>query len=217
DAVEVAQSLDQEDLAVEALEGGIQLEEQHVRVTQNSRRSLRLAPLAAQLDLVRRCVVLHLLARGVVIAPRRHYRRLPDPMPAAEGGQRRVRQVRSTDQQLFLDPYQIALAQRQQFQNLLPVGIAYLRPRQRRHLRRTGLQHFAHCQPADLQHPRYLALAHLLRIQFQNRGSLALTQHPPLLVGVGWVRLRWVDGGSLPPDGQAHPAPDGSCCASQRT
>src|SRR5208337_3636293 len=43
--VEVAQSLNQEDLAIEALEGWIQLEEQHVRVTQNRRGGLHLAPL----------------------------------------------------------------------------------------------------------------------------------------------------------------------------
>jgi hypothetical protein len=57
-AVEVAQSLDEEDFAIEALEGWIQLEEQHVRVTQNRRCGLRLALLAAQLDRVRRSVVL---------------------------------------------------------------------------------------------------------------------------------------------------------------
>src|ERR1035438_9382374 len=51
--VEVAQSFDQEDFAVETLEGWIQLEEQHARVTQYRRGGLHLATLASQLNLVR--------------------------------------------------------------------------------------------------------------------------------------------------------------------
>src|SRR6202453_2149767 len=123
---------------------------------------------------------------------------MPDPMPTAKGGQGRVRQVRSTGLQLLQHTYQIALAHRQQFQDLLPVGLAYLRTLERWYLRRVGAQHLAHRLPADLQCPRDLALAHLLRMQFQNRPSLNVTQHPPLL-----FRLRWVDVGSWRPDGQA--------------
>ena len=62
-AAEVAQGFGQKHLAVETLEGGIHLEEQHVRVGQHRRGRLYLAALAAQLHLVRGGIVLHLLAK----------------------------------------------------------------------------------------------------------------------------------------------------------
>src|SRR5208337_1159327 len=56
---------------------------------------LHLAPLAAQHDLVRRGVVLQFVARCEVVLPRRHCRRLPDAMTAAEGRQRLIGERRS--------------------------------------------------------------------------------------------------------------------------
>ena len=93
--VEVTQGLGQKHLAVETLKARVHLEEQHAGVGQHGRGGLHFAALAVQLELVRGGVVLHLLARQELVTAHRHRRRLPDPMPAAEGGQRRVRQVHS--------------------------------------------------------------------------------------------------------------------------
>jgi hypothetical protein len=107
---EIAQSLGQKNLAVEALEGWIQLEEQHVRVTQHRRGSLHLASLAAQFNLMWRRVVLKLLAGEKVVASRRHLRDLTDAMAPAEGGQRLITQSRPAGLQLLPHSHQVAFA-----------------------------------------------------------------------------------------------------------
>ena len=71
-AAEVAQRLGEKNLAVETPEGGIALEEQHPRIAQHRRGGLHLAFPAAQFELMRRRVVLHLLAgRKIILARRR--------------------------------------------------------------------------------------------------------------------------------------------------
>ena len=60
--VKVAHGIGQEDLAIETLERGIALKEQHVRVTQHPRCGLRWAFLAGDDDLMRRGVMLEFLA-----------------------------------------------------------------------------------------------------------------------------------------------------------
>ncbi len=84
-------------------------------------------PVFAQADLVRRGVVLYLLARGELVAAGSYHRRLPDPMAAAEGGQRLIRQRRPARHQFLMDPDQVPLALVHQLQNLLPVGLGLLR------------------------------------------------------------------------------------------
>ena len=60
-AAHVAQRVGEKHLAIEPLEGGIDLEEQQTRVAQHRRSGLRLVLPAAHLHFVRRRVVLHLL------------------------------------------------------------------------------------------------------------------------------------------------------------
>ena len=86
----IAQRVGEKHLAVESLKRGIDLEEQHARITQHRRGSLRFVLPAAHFHFVRRRVVLHLYARLEVILARRHDRRLPDSLPAAERRQRRI-------------------------------------------------------------------------------------------------------------------------------
>src|SRR5580692_591206 len=107
---EIAQRLGQKNLAVETLEGWIQLEEQHVRVTQHCRGSLYLAPLAAQFNLMWRRVVLNFFAGEKAIASRRHLRHLTDAIAPAEGGQRLITQSHSAGLQLLPHAHQVALA-----------------------------------------------------------------------------------------------------------
>ena len=50
-----------------------------------------------------------------VIVVRSHLRLLPDAMPPAEGGQRRIGHIGATTDQFFMDPDEIAFAGGQQF------------------------------------------------------------------------------------------------------
>ena len=132
-AAHIFQSLGEKHLTVEPLKRGVNLKEQHARVTQDGRRSLRLVFPPAHFDFVRRCVMLHLCARLEVILPGRRYRFLSDAVPAAECGQRRVGQGRATCQQFFMDSHEIPLAGDGKLQDLLPVWFGLLRPVNLRH------------------------------------------------------------------------------------
>lgn len=59
---------------------------------------------------MRRGVVLHLHARIEMILTRRHYRRLPDALPAAEARQRRVGERRAAGDEFLMDSHEIPLA-----------------------------------------------------------------------------------------------------------
>jgi hypothetical protein len=54
--------------------------------------------------------VLHLHAGVEVILARGHNRRLPDPLPAAEPGQRLIRQRCSAHLEFLMDSHEIPLA-----------------------------------------------------------------------------------------------------------
>jgi hypothetical protein len=70
--------------------------------------------------------LLHLLARLKIVSTGGYHRRLADAMPAAEGGQGGIRQLRSTGQQIFMDSHEIPLAVAEKLQDLLPVGLGFL-------------------------------------------------------------------------------------------
>ena len=78
--------------------------------------------------------MLHLLAGLKVVLARRHRRRLPDAMPATEGGQGRIGQHRAGGRDLLMDSHEIPLAGGEQLQDLLPVGFGFLGTVQFRHL-----------------------------------------------------------------------------------
>ena len=121
--------------------------------------------------------MLHLHARFEMILARRHDRRLSDALPAAEPGQRRIRQRRAGRRQFLMDSHEIPLAGDQKIEDLLPVGFGFLRPLDFRNVGGVRTQDFAHAQARQPQHARDLAFAHSLRAQFQNRGALRLAQH----------------------------------------
>jgi hypothetical protein len=143
-AAHVTQGVGEKHLAIETLERGIDLEKQHARIAQHRRGGLRLVLPAAHLDFVRRRVVLHLHARLEVILARRHDRCLPDALPAAECGQRRIRQRRAARRQFLMDSHEIPLAGNQKLEDLLPVGFGFLRPLDFRHEGGVRAQNFAH-------------------------------------------------------------------------
>jgi hypothetical protein len=132
-AAHILKRIGEERLAIEPLKRRVDLEKQQARVTQHRRRGLRLILLATHFDCVWRRVVLHLHARLEVILPRRHDRCLSDALPAAERGQRRIRQRRAGRRQLLMDSHEIPLARCQEIEDLLPVGLGFLRPLDLRH------------------------------------------------------------------------------------
>ena len=77
--------------------------------------------------------MLQLFSGFEVVAAGGHDGLLSDTLAAAEGGQRRIRQIRTALQQIFMDPDEIPLAGREQVQDLLPVGFGFLGPMHLRH------------------------------------------------------------------------------------
>src|SRR5438309_1795086 len=76
-----------------------------------------------------------------------------------------------------MDSHEIPLALLEKLQDLLPVRFGFLGSIQFRHGGGVRAQDFAYGHAGDSQHPRDLAFAHCLRVQFQNRGALRLAQH----------------------------------------
>jgi len=79
--------------------------------------------------MVRRRVVLHLLARLEVILPRRLLFDLADAVTPAESRQRLVGQFGSFRNQFLMDPDQVAAAGGIEFQKPLPVWLGTLQTR----------------------------------------------------------------------------------------
>ena len=102
-AVHIAHRVGQEHFAVETLKGGRDLKEQHARITQHRRGGLRFILPAAHFHFMRRRVVLHLHAGLEMILARGRNRRLPDALPAAERGQRLIRQSRAANLKFLMD------------------------------------------------------------------------------------------------------------------
>ncbi len=110
DPLEVTHRGGEKHLAVEALERGQDLEEQHPRVTQHRRGGLRLEGPPVNRHRVGRCVVLGFLAGRELVTARRDNRLLPDPLAPAESGQRLIGQRRAAGRQFLMDSHEIALA-----------------------------------------------------------------------------------------------------------
>ena len=111
-AVEVLQCLGQKHLAVEALEGWIELKKQYARIAQDRRSDLHGMLLPAHLEFVRRRVVLHLLARCKIVLSRGLLGLLADSLAAAERCQSLIGQACACREQFFMDPDQVPLATR---------------------------------------------------------------------------------------------------------
>ena len=143
-AAEKTQGVGQEDFAVEPLERGVALKEQHARVAQHGRCGLRAAFFSGDLDQMRRGVMLKLFAGRKLVESGWQFRLLTDAMTAAKGRQRRIRQSESLGHKLFMDPDEIALAVDPLVQNLLPVRLRFLRPVQYWYIRGLRPQDFAY-------------------------------------------------------------------------
>src|ERR1700689_971721 len=87
-----------------------------------------------------------------------------------------------------MDSHEIPLALVEKLQDLLSVRFGFLRTLQLRYCGGVRAQNVANRHTGDSHHPCDLPFAHLLRIQFQNRGALRLTQHA-VSSPVGFLRL----------------------------
>src|SRR5262245_46747579 len=125
DAVQVAHRVREKDLAVETLEGGQDLEEQHPRVTKRSRGRLRFELPSADDHLMRGSVMLRLLAWRELVAACGHDGRLPDSFPATEGSQRLIGKCGSGGDQFFMDSHEVPFAVGQQLEDLLAEWSAF--------------------------------------------------------------------------------------------
>jgi hypothetical protein len=109
-ASEVPVRVRKKHFAVESLEPGKELKEEHARVAQDRRGCLNIARFAAHHDAVRRCVMLYLFPRHEVVLSRRLLFGLPDIVTAAEGRQRLIGQFRAFCNQFLMDSDQVAVA-----------------------------------------------------------------------------------------------------------
>jgi hypothetical protein len=126
DAAEKTQDIGQEHLAIEALERGVALKEQHPRVAQDGGCRLRRLLLAGDLNPMWRGVMLQLFSGREIIDSRWQLRCLADAVPAAKRRQRRIGKSQSAADQFLMDPDEIALAVGPLLQDLLPVGFRFL-------------------------------------------------------------------------------------------
>lgn len=132
-ASEVSVRVRKKHFAVESLEAGKELKEEHARVAQDCRGCLNIARFAAHHDAVGRCVMLYLFPGHEVVLSRRLLFRLPDVVTAAEGCQRLIGQFRSFCNQFLMDSDQVAVAGGIQFQDSLPVRLRTFRTLDERH------------------------------------------------------------------------------------
>ena len=137
----VGHRVGQEDLALEATEVRISLEKEHMRIAKGERRGLHAGAPRGDDGLVRRGVVLHLLARRELVSACRLRGLVANAVAPTECSQRRVAERRAESGQLLVHAYQIALARGMQRQNLIAIGLAQLGAFERRHLVGSRRQH----------------------------------------------------------------------------
>ena len=123
---EKTQGVGQEHLAIEALERGVALKEQHPRVAQDGGCRLRRLLLAGDLNPMWRGVMLQLFTWRKIVDSRWQLQCLADAVPAAKRRQRRIGKSQSAANEFLMDPDEIALAVGPLLQDLLPVGFRFL-------------------------------------------------------------------------------------------
>jgi hypothetical protein len=107
---EVLHCLAQKCAALQARETRVDLCVKHARVAQHQRRALHRRFDARDDDMMRRCVVLHLLARLEMVLTRRNFGLLSDLVAPAKRGQRGVANHDAAVGELLHHAHQVALA-----------------------------------------------------------------------------------------------------------
>jgi hypothetical protein len=147
----ILERVGEEDLAIEAREDRVGLEEEQPRVAQHQRGRLDALLHAADRGAVGRGVVLHLLRGREVVVADRHRRGVSDGMPPAKGRQRGIGDRDALGDELFVDADQIAAAAIDPLENLLAVGLRLLGALNAWHRRAARREHRPDRPPGDLQ------------------------------------------------------------------
>jgi hypothetical protein len=161
---QIVERVGQQHLAVQPIEDGIRLKEEHPRVTQHEGRGLDALLDAANRGAMRRGIVLHLLAHREVVVAHRPLRGVADPMTPAKRGQRGIRDRDVLRDQFLVHADQIAAALREQLHNLVAVGLRLLSALKLRHRRGAGLEDRPDRPPRNLQGASDLANPLTLRL-----------------------------------------------------
>jgi len=111
----------QEDLAIEAREDRVGVEEEQARVAQDQRGRLDALLDAADQGAVRRGVMLHLLGGREIVVAHGRRRDMSDRVPPAKGGQRGVGHHHALRDELLVDADQIAAAAIDPLEDLIAV------------------------------------------------------------------------------------------------
>ena len=141
---DVVDRIVEEDLALEARKARVQLNVRQPRVGQRQPGDLDLLLATRDVRLVRGGVVLHLLARLVVVLSSRLLRLVADAVAAAVRGQCRVGHLGTVRLEFLVDAHEIALALRQQLHDVVVVPLGFLGPVQWLHLGRATGDHLAY-------------------------------------------------------------------------
>ncbi len=177
-AVVVGRGIVEEHFALETSEPRIELEEQPAREARHERRGLHATERTADMHVVRRGVVLHLLAGLEVVPALRLERLVADAVLATERGQRRVRERHDAAcEQLLVDAHKIALAARVQRKNVVAMRLALLRAHERRRRGAAVGEHGLHRAARDMQRAGDHARAVAGVMKGQDGLSGGLVQH----------------------------------------
>jgi hypothetical protein len=134
---------------------------------------LHFALLSTEFDLMRRGVVLDLLARLKIVAAGRDHRRLADAVAPAKRRQCRIRNLSPAGHQFLMDSHEIPFAVAEKFENALLVRFGLLGPAQ---LRDFGCLHRSTVRTVGREIPSTRAISRFadsVCVQFQDRGRCA--------------------------------------------
>jgi hypothetical protein len=133
-APDVTEGVGEEDLAGEAVESGVHLEEQHPGVTEDEARGLDLSQVACETKTMRGGIVLHLGPGLEVIVPSGESGGRADAVLAAKRGERLVGETGALSEKLFVHPYEVARTVGVKLENLVMEGLSFLGAREKRDL-----------------------------------------------------------------------------------
>ena len=121
--------------------------------------------------------MLHLLPGPEIVVPGGPGWLVADGVSAAKGGERGVRERDALSQKLLVHPYQVALAQDEQLQDLFLVRLGSTGPLQARHIGRPRGEDLPHCSPRDPQRAGDLADALAAALERQDRRPGGVIEH----------------------------------------
>src|SRR5690606_28862837 len=141
------------------------------------RGAVHRCPPTADLDRVRRRVVLHLLARPELVASGPLLSRMTDLVPSAKCRESRIPDLDPFGEKLLVYTHAVAIAPLMELSDPVDVLAELLVAPEVGDLGDTTTQDLADCSARHLQHPRYLSCAVAFGAQTQDCRSSVEVQH----------------------------------------